>query len=225
MIKNSEQNALIIFARYPSLGKVKTRLASTYGKEFALKFYSKCLTHLFKLLLQNKNDKITQYIFCSEKKELNSMKKFAGDGFIYCFQEGNNLGERLQNAFEKVFNNGASKAVIVGTDVPDTSNEIITQSFELLDSNDIVIGPSFDGGYYLLGMKKFLPDLFSRIDWSTKSVLEKTLVKIKTANLTFAKLEELYDIDEENSLKLWLKKHSEDDNNPIVKFVNERLSN
>jgi rSAM/selenodomain-associated transferase 1 len=223
LINNPELNALIIFARYPVLGKVKTRLASSLGKEFALGFYKECSRHLFAQVVRNQNDFFTPFLFYSEKDELNKMIDWAGSGFEYYYQEGSDLGERMSNAFNKVFTLGAKKAVIIGTDVPDISKNLITNSFKLLDKKDFVIGPSIDGGYYLLGMKNLNCDLFSEISWSTETVLDQTIKRIDANNFNFAKLEQLHDIDDDQSLKLWMKEHSKDYDNPVFKFVKNNI--
>lgn len=224
MISNPEQNALIIFARYPVLGKVKTRLASSFGNEFALDFYKECSRHLFEEIEQNQSEFFTPFVFCSEKDELNKMKDWVGSGFEYYYQEGSDLGERMNNAFKQVFTLGAKKAAIIGTDVPDISKKLITSSFTLLDEKDFVIGPSTDGGYYLLGMKNLAFDLFSGIEWSTESVLDRTINRITKNDFSFTKLEQLYDIDDERSIKLWMKQQSKDYDNRVFKFVKEKLS-
>jgi len=223
LIDNFEKNVLIIFARYPVLGKVKKRLASSLGKEFAMGFYKECSNHLFAEIKRNQNDFFTPFLFCSEKDELNKMIDWAGSGFEYCYQEGNDLGERMSNAFNKVFTLGAKKTVIIGTDVPDISNNLITSSFSLLDEKDFVIGPSIDGGYYLLGMKNLNCDLFSGISWSTETVLDHTINRIEKNNFSFAKLKQLHDIDDEQSLKLWMKESSKDYDNPAFKFVKNNI--
>ena len=224
MIHNPEKNALIIFARYPVLGKVKTRLASSFGKEFALGFYKECSRHLFAEILKNQNDFFTPFLFCSEKDELNKMMDWAGSGFEYYYQEGSDLGKRMSNAFNRVYTLGAKKAVIIGTDVPDISRKVITDSFMMLDEEDFVIGPSTDGGYYLLGMKNLKCNLFSDIIWSTESVLDQTINRIDENNCSLVKLEQLHDIDDERSLKLWVKQRSKDYDNPVFKFVKKNLS-
>jgi len=224
LINNPEKNALIIFARYPVLGKVKTRLASSFGKEFALGFYKVCSRHLFAEIVRNQNDFFTPFLFCSEKDELKEIIDWAGSGSEYCYQEGSDLGERMSNAFNKVFTLGAKKAVIIGTDVPDISKNLIASSFMLLDEKDFVIGPSTDGGYYLLGMKNLNYDLFSGINWSTETVLNQTINRITENNFSFAKLEQLHDIDDERLLKFWMKECSKDYDDPVFKFVKENLS-
>ena len=224
MNNNQKQNALIIFARYPVSGKVKTRLACTLGKVIALGFYKECSRHLFAEILGNQNEFFTPFLFCSEKDELDKMRDWAGSGFEYYYQEGSDLGERMKNAFKKVFTLGVKKAVIIGTDVPDISKTVIADSFILLDTKDFVIGPSTDGGYYLLGLKNLNCDLFTGINWSTETVLSKTINRIGENNLSLAKLEQLHDIDDERSLKLWMNECTENYDNPVFKFVKENLS-
>jgi len=198
-------------------------LASSFGNEFALEFYKECSRHLFAEVLENQNDFFKPFLFCSEKDELNKMIGWAGSGFEYYYQEGTDLGERMSNAFNKVFTLGAKKAVIIGTDVPDISNNLITSSFKLLDEKDFVIGSSTDGGYYLLGMKNLNCDLFSGINWSTETVLDKTINRIDENNFSFAKLEQLHDIDDERSLKLWMNECTENYDNPVFKFVKNNI--
>jgi len=224
LIDNSKQNALIIFARYPVLGKVKTRLASSFGKDFALDFYKQCLRHLFADVVQNQNDIFSPFLFSSEKDELNKMKNWAGLGFEYHYQEGSDLGEKMSNAFKKVFTLGAKKAVIIGTDVPDISIDLIAHSFQLLDEKDFVLGPSHDGGYYLLGMKNLNFNPFPGIKWSTETVLAQTISRITENDFSFTKLEKLHDIDDEHSIKLWMNMNKKDYDNPVFKFVKKNLS-
>jgi len=119
-------------------------------------------------------------------------------------QKGKDLGEKMQNAFQTVFNNGVSKTLIIGTDLPEISSEIINRSFELLNNNDIVIGPATDGGYYLLGMKNVYKELFTNLPWSTDKLFENTIDIINKLNLSISYLPRLSDIDTEEDLKYWL---------------------
>jgi len=130
----------------------------------------------------------------------------------------------MSNAFKKVFTLGAKKAVIIGTDVPDISIDLIAHSFQLLDEKDFVLGPSHDGGYYLLGMKNLNFNPFPGIKWSTETVLAQTISRITENDFSFTKLEQLHDIDDEHSLKLWMNMNKKDYDNPVFKFVKKNLS-
>ncbi|MBU1679044.1 MAG: TIGR04282 family arsenosugar biosynthesis glycosyltransferase [Bacteroidetes bacterium] len=198
----SNRASIMVFARYPVEGKVKTRLAFSIGQKYATEFYkiiAKKITEEIKSIRRS-----NKYIFYSKLSEKEQIMSWLGSKFFYALQEGISLGEKMQNAFQKVFSNGAEKAIIFGTDIPDLSAEIITKAVSALDQKDIVIGPAKDGGYYLLGMKKYTPELFDDIQFSTKTVMTETLDKINSMRLTFELLEELQDIDTENDLVRWL---------------------
>lgn len=207
-------DSIIIFVRYPRKGQVKTRLAKTTSSEFALNFYKLCAENLIRNI--KKVPSVNRCIFYSNKNEKKEVINWLGSKLLFAPQEGDDLGSRMKNAFEKVFSAGSQKVIIVGTDIPDLSKEIIMKAFEMLDSYDVVIGPAKDGGYYLLGMKKMNAELFEKIEYSTSSVLSETMTKIKELNLYHHLLPELNDIDTEKDLINWL---NHDYSNPIKKDV------
>ena len=207
-------DSIIVFVRYPRKGQVKTRLAKTTSLEFALNFYKLCAENLIRNI--KKVPCVNRFIFYSNKNEKTEVISWLGNKFLFAPQEGDDLGSRMKNAFEKVFSAGSQKVIIVGTDIPDLSKEVIVKAFELLDSYDVVIGPAKDGGYYLLGMKKMNAELFEKIEYSTSSVLIETMTKIKELNLNHHLLPELNDIDTEKDLINWL---NNDYNNPIKRDV------
>ena len=189
-------SVLIIFIKNPILGKVKTRLARSIGDEKALMIYRELLNKTMDIASKtecnrevwysgyiNENDQVDPRLF--EKK----------------LQEGSNLGERMSNSFSQAFENGSDKAVIIGSDCPDVTDELIAKAFQILDKADLVIGPSLDGGYYLLGMKKYHPELFLGIEWSEISVYETTVRKAKSIGLKISVLPALNDIDTIEDLK------------------------
>ena len=117
------------------------------------------------------------------------------DNKEYIPQQGDSLGERMLSAFQKVFQEGAGKAVIIGSDCPFIDAEVILQAFKKLSSVPCVIGPSKDGGYYLLGLSSFNEKLFKGIDWSTDKVLDQTQEIIKNIGMDHSLMKESYDID------------------------------
>lgn len=195
--------SIIVFVRYPVEGKVKTRLAATLGNKVAKELYKNFAEAVINSVKKIKNT--YKYVFYSDKNEKPLIKKWLGINFIYAAQSGNDLGERMKEAFRIVFSHGAKKAVIVGTDIPDLSKEIINKGIEALENSDVVIGPCKDGGYYLLGIKKYYPQIFEDIKYSSANVLAQTLKKIKESNLTVTLINELQDIDTEGDLIKWLK--------------------
>ncbi len=194
--------SIIIFTKYPEEGKVKTRLASTIGYHYAMVFYKMIAE---KIIFEVKRIRtIYTYIFFSEEKEKINVKKWLGQKYFYSHQEGEGLGERMYEAFRKVFGHGANKVILTGTDIPDLSKVIIEEAIINLDNYDIVIGPAKDGGYYLLGMNKLHSSLFEDIEFSTPSVLSQTINTIEKLKLRYFLLPELQDIDTNEELVDWL---------------------
>ncbi len=116
--------------------------------------------------------------------------------FQKCVQTGDDLGERMKNAFAEVLKT-QQKAVIIGSDCAELNAEIINDAFAKLDSHDFVVGPAQDGGYYLLGMRTFQPSVFDNIEWSSDSVFAATISAIQTLNKSVALLPILNDLDNE----------------------------
>jgi len=212
---------LIIFTKYPEKGRVKTRLAETLGEAFASEFYKMCAGYIFNECIKLKRSGIDLLIFYAEEEDRNKIRGWVPESFELFRQEGENLGERMYNAFSHLLKFNAEKAVLIGTDIPDISSSLIEKSFEYLDDHEAVIGPSSDGGYYLIGLSKLNKDIFTGIQWSTGKVLENTLIKLKERNLSYKLLPELIDIDKESDIMKWLKTNPADDH-PVKKFLNSQ---
>jgi len=181
-------NLIIVFVRTPELGKVKTRLAKAIGDQAALTIYKLLLKHTATVLHELSFDKVVYY---SEKIENNDFWK--ASLFEKKLQKGADLGERMQQAFETAFDRGYKKVLIIGSDLFELTSTLIISALEALETYDISIGPSLDGGYYLLGMKELHPAVFKNKKWGTHSVLENTLQDLKQQNVKL--LEALNDID------------------------------
>jgi len=141
-------------------------------------------------------DKIVFYSNSIEEQDI-----WNNEVFKKQLQSGDDLGERMQNAFNYAFEQGYKEIAIIGTDCQELTSEIIMNAFAALQNNDIVAGPAKDGGYYLLAMKQMRQKLFQNIEWSTDEVLEKTLAICTQLNLSVYLLPELSDIDNEYDLK------------------------
>ncbi len=191
------RDAVIIFAKYPQMGKVKTRLAATAGELFAYEFYKLCSQNTFD---ECSGLSVEKYLFFTGEDE-DKFKSWAGGNFLLTAQDGADLGERMRNAFRSVFNNGAERAVLIGTDIPGISARLINNALEMLEGSDAIIGPANDGGYYLIGLKKLEESIFENIPWSTRHVQEITLLRLKHLGFKTYLLEELFDIDSEKDLK------------------------
>ena len=194
------KKAIILFTKNPELGKVKTRLAKTLGDSKALEIYKKLLLHTQQIVAPILVDK---FIFYSEEK----IEKDAWSNEIYYkkVQKGFDLGDRMKNAFQELFELNYNSICIIGSDCFELNSETINDAFKSLKNNDIVIGPTFDGGYYLLGMNKLHSHLFENIVWSTETVFEETIFKIEKNNLSKEILVKLNDVDEEIDVpRQWL---------------------
>lgn len=188
------KNLLLIFTRNPELGKAKTRLAKTIGDKAALTIYKHLLNHTKKV---TENLPCHKAVYYSVKVRENDI--WEPNMYQKHQQFGVDLGKRMQNAFQNSFYEGYKKVIIIGSDLIDLSEKIIEEAFIKLETNDVVIGPAEDGGYYLLGMKNLQPDIFENKDWGTSSVRKDTLLDLKNKKTHL--LEELNDIDVYEDLK------------------------
>ena len=165
-----KSNLLLIFTRNPELGKCKTRLAAKVGDEAALEVYKFLLEHTVSITKDVASDKQVYY---SEQIWDNDI--WDHSIFEKRLQVGDDLGQRMSNAFQYGFNAGYEKIIIIGSDMYDLDPETLELALERLDDHDFVIGPALDGGYYLLGMKSLELALFENKNWGTSTVLSDTL--------------------------------------------------
>nr|WP_321247975.1 TIGR04282 family arsenosugar biosynthesis glycosyltransferase [uncultured Psychroserpens sp.] len=188
------KTALIVFTRNPELGKCKTRLAKTVGDQSALDIYKYLLQHTANVA---KQVEANRYVFYSV--DINHNDIWSAAHFSKEQQKGNDLGERMHNAFDQLLHSGYEKVIIIGSDLLDLDKDIIEEAITSLDDHDVVLGPAEDGGYYLLGMKDLHPALFKNKAWGTETVREDTLADLK--NKTVSLLKPLNDIDTFDDMK------------------------
>jgi rSAM/selenodomain-associated transferase 1 len=188
------KNLTIVFVRNPELGKVKTRLSKTIGDKYALKIYILLLKHTESVLHKVSSDKVVYY-----SEEIQEDDLWNESLYQKKLQNGSDLGERMEHAFETAFKDGYQNVVIVGSDLIDLKPTHIENAFKVLENHDLVIGPSLDGGYYLLGMKTLHSAVFKNKQWGTDSVLKTTLKDLQQENVKL--LEALNDIDTFEDLK------------------------
>lgn len=189
------KSALIIFVRNPVLGKVKTRLAASIGDQKALEIYKSLLTHTLEISKDLQEDK---YIFYEDFISLQDI--WPNDIYNKKLQKGNTLGDRMKDAFDLLFNKGFGKVIIIGSDCFELTAYALHEAFNRISTNDIVIGPATDGGYYLLGMNHFIPELFDDKRWSSSSVYEDTVNQITSLGKTFYSLAMMNDVDKESDI-------------------------
>lgn len=190
----TSKNALIIFTRNPELGKCKTRLAATVGDKAALEIYKFLIAHTVKISTGVKADR---FVYYSEKLREND--SWSDENFRKKVQQGDDLGIKMENAFNEVFALGYERAIIIGSDMYDMTTGDIDEAFEKLASNNFVLGPAEDGGYYLLGMKTMHAEIFRNKSWGTNTVQQATLTDLK--NERVALLAEKNDVDYYEDIK------------------------
>ena len=181
------KNLLIVFVKNIILGKVKTRLAKTIGDVGAFNIYYELFS-----ITENASQEVdvNRHIYFSDviiPSKWENDKKF--------IQEGNNLGKKMQNAFQQGFDNGYENIILIGSDLPNISKEIIDAGFDKLQDNDVVFGPAEDGGYYLIGMSKMNASIFENKPWSQSELLAVTLGQLNEQQQKVGQIETLNDID------------------------------
>ncbi|HSP32901.1 MAG TPA: TIGR04282 family arsenosugar biosynthesis glycosyltransferase [Thermoanaerobaculia bacterium] len=189
---------ILVFARVPELGKVKTRLAAAVGDDRALALYEKMVRDTLASIGESTADTEIEVVWAPTPIASGEVLRRSFGNRTLAMQTGATLGDRLAMAFsERFFFHRTQKIVAIGVDDPRLSREIIDHAFALLDSVDWVIGPATDGGYYLIGCRAaaFESTIFHDIDWGTSTVLETTLRKIREWGATVALLPHRSDID------------------------------
>lgn len=190
------RNIIILF-KNPIEGKVKTRLGATIGDEKALMVYLELLEHTFRVARSVSG--VQLHLFYSDFIDIR-LPHIGSDDELYLQTKGS-LGEKIKNAFETV-HKPADQTIIIGSDCPGISSELIQQAFEYLDTFSLVLGPAEDGGYYLLGQTNVDLSLFEGIDWSTDKVLKQTYQKAIQRGNSVKLLIALSDVDTEDDLHL-----------------------
>lgn len=194
---------LLIFARYPEVGQVKTRLIPALGPEGATTTYRQMATHVIaqvRELRQRQPLAVTVWFTGGSQA---GMATWLGADLTYQQQSGGDLGQRLQTAFQVTFDQGYQVGMAIGTDCPSLTPAILDQGWQALQHHDLVLGPATDGGYYLIGLNRPVPELFQGIAWSTAVVLEQTVAIADRLGLTRYHLPALTDVDTPQDLAIW----------------------
>jgi len=188
------RSVVLLFIKYPEPGRVKTRFASEAGKDAALELYRLLVDRLMKMLTGGHFPVRICYAPATASDEIAA---WLGRDHCYQPQLGDGLGERMKAAFQDMFSEGAERALLIGSDVPGLSPEILDEALRSLETSDVVIGPARDGGYYLIGFTaaSFKPEVFDGIPWSTNAVFAETSRIVDSAGLHIHHLPILRDID------------------------------
>jgi uncharacterized protein len=187
------KRCLLVFVKFPEEGKVKSRLSQAFDTDMVSSLYE-CF--VFDLLETLRREPYHLKICFSPPKAYESIVRWIGKGYTYMPQKGKDLGERMKNAFMDTFSEGFSEVLLIGSDIPDLTVEVLHGAFAF-DLYDASIGPASDGGYYLIGFTNntFLPEIFEGIEWGTGSVLEQTMGLFKRYKYKVRLLPVLHDVD------------------------------
>ena len=221
---NRSVNHFGLFAKYWEPGRVKTRLAATLGNQLACELYEIFLFHLLDSIAPVSDH--TTVVFSPPNREADFRAAIASNWMLEPQSEGD-LGDRMRNFFAGQFSNVSAerktKVVVIGADCPQLSVTEIQTAFDELDNNDVVIGPSTDGGYYLLGMQGGLAEVFDDIDWSTSKVLPQTTQRLDQQNKSYALLPAKTDVDDEAALRQMLADLTSKANEEPVSSASQKL--
>jgi rSAM/selenodomain-associated transferase 1 len=201
-------NALAVMAKAPVAGSVKTRLAPPLTHEQAAEFYGALLADQ---LEQLKNiDGVARYLAYTPNDAAMFMRELGGDAYAYIAQTGEDLGQRMDQLFADLWHLGQRNVVLIGSDLPALPLAILDEAFAQLSSaaHKVVLGPSRDGGYYLIGMNRPTPALFANMTWSHSEVLAETTARLRRLGVSFALLPSWFDIDTFDDLQRL--RHSDD---------------
>jgi rSAM/selenodomain-associated transferase 1 len=199
-------NQLGLFAKFWQPGTVKTRLAASIGNLAAGQVYQ---TFLFHLLKRHGNSADSRWVVFSPPERESEFRDSISGAWDFVPQSSGDLGQRMQSFFQQQFErmNGeripdseASKVVVIGADCPQLSPAALQSAFAALDDNRVVIGPSTDGGYYLIGIRDQCLPIFSEIAWGTSSVLHQTRKQLDEQQIKYELLSPLTDVDQVEDL-------------------------
>ena len=194
---------LIIFTKYPEPGKVKTRLIPVLGEEGAASLHQSMTERTLRWAksLSRKNPDLVEIWFDGGSRR--RMEEWLGPEFNYYPQGDGDLGERMARAFNDNFQKKKREVVLVGVDCPEFTAFHGQAAFAALKNHDLVLGPTKDGGYCLIGLKRMVPEIFESIEWGTDTVHHETLARAKNKDLSVKNLNILHDVDVPQDLPLW----------------------
>lgn len=200
------KTCILFFVKYPAAGKVKTRLAKQLGHCAAVDLYKNFVTDTLGTL---ENLNVNFKIVFAPPDTKNQFQQWLGKEHWYAPQSGQDLGQKMTNAFLQAFGEGFNSVITIGSDSPDLPAEYLELAFMALDTNDVVVGPSSDGGYYLIGFAKdaFSPAVFDGISWSSDRVSEQTINILERYKQKLYLLPQWHDVDTMVDLKSLLQRN------------------
>jgi len=204
ILKEAAKERLIVFTRYPEAGEAKTRLIPALGALGAADVHRQMTEHtLSEVRKFCMTHPISVEVHFAGNRGHQEMQDWLGADLVYQRQGTGDLGVRMARSLSAAFDDKIDRAIIIGTDCPGLNADLIEKAFHNLLSHDLVLGPAIDGGYYLIGLRCLIPELFSGISWGTAEVLQQTVEIAKKLNVSVAYLPSLADVDRPEDLPIW----------------------
>ena len=199
-MNHADKRCILLFVKYPEKGMVKKRLSEEIGADASVALYK---NFVLDLLASVKGLSIPLWICFYPEDHSEKFSLWLGAQYRFIPQKGKDLGERMKNAFSHAFYHGFRKVILIGSDIPDLPNDFIDSAFLSLATSDAVIGPSHDGGYYLIGFGSdlFVPEIFEGITWGSNTVLQETLEILRLKGKKVHSLPEWGDVDTLSDLR------------------------
>ena len=203
LAEQSLRERIIVFTRYPEAGSVKTRLAPVLGAHGAADLHRQMTEHIVARVRRICESRGVLFEVRYDGQSRIAMNRWLGHAITYRKQESADLGERMNAAFRQAFYGGSERVLLIGSDCPGITGDLLERGLDALGDRDAVFGPAADGGYYLVGLKRMCPELFSDMTWGTSDVLERTLERASAMNLSLCLLDRLHDVDRPEDLSVW----------------------
>lgn len=218
------KEALVVMAKAPREGEIKTRLLGALSPEEARRLYVAFLSDTFALMedVMEEREELSLALCYTPEGEEEAFEEVEREGCLMIPQRGETLGERLTNCFADLFALGFESVVVIGADSPTLPGEYVFDAFDCFETDDdVVIGPTQDGGYYLVGMRKLHRRIFEDIPWGAAGALDATMERAREAGLNLVLLPEWRDVDTPEDFER-LKRELEE-NRDFAKFTRKFL--
>ena len=193
-----DRERLVVFARAPYLGRVKTRLTPPLTQQQALDLHRALVEDTLERLARFRRPGLEHWLYLSEPSSPEQLD--VAPTWSSALQTGDDLGARMEGAFRQAYEDGRERVVIVGSDSPTLPLDYLDQAYQALAAHDVVLGPAEDGGYYLVGSSRFVPELLRGITWGSSRVLEQSTEALSRASRSFHLLSSWYDVDTADDL-------------------------
>jgi rSAM/selenodomain-associated transferase 2/rSAM/selenodomain-associated transferase 1 len=199
---------VIVMLKYPQAGAVKTRLVPALGEQRACELYRALVHHTLREVKRfTTQEGASVQVRIAGAPDCQTTRQWLG-AEMSAPQGDGDLGQRMERAVQEAFEGGAPAAIVIGADCPELGAGHLAAALRVLERKDVVLGPAADGGYYLLGMRRFIPELFRGIEWSSERVLDQTLAALRQLRVECELLDTLHDIDRAKDLPFWAETNS-----------------